>query len=558
MDEKDKRSNNSIHTELTNDLHFLALEVKHLLALVKETISTMHFSKLEKVKKRIDYIENLESRIKTLSYDAIFKLKTKDKAFILNYRVLIRITECLAKIGDFLVQAANQVIYIQDLEAFKKHDLSAFYDCIEQQLDRIHQAFSEVDKKKANQICESEIILDQLYLQQFNYIQDNISKKAKSSDMLTLLFIVRYFERIGDSFLNIGESILNISIGDTLNIKHYRKLEKVVKDLSNKKEMVSYDFKPFLFSRSGCKVGRLLLIRHSRNHIKSEKLFYKQGDTVKIVEEIEGLKLWNKNVPGTTPEIRWKSVEKENSTLVVNYIKGENLLNIILGEAKNGKVKKVSFALQKKLNQIWTANSKKSSSKSKMVKQIVNRKEAITNVHEDFFEEFTIGAEKKTISFQKMLNEAKEIEKNVSIPFKVLCHGDFNLDNVIYNEDKDNIYFVDVHRSAYHDYAQEISIFIVSSLRIKLEDSFVRKKINTICTELFEFAKDFAARNGDTYFEARLAFGLFRSFVTSTRFVSDDEWYHKMRMNALVVFDKIEASKKSLKTLKIDLDEILE
>lgn len=557
MTDFDIRNNNTISTELTNDLHFLIIEVKHLLTLVKDTINTVNQSKLEKAKKRIDYIENLESRIKTLSYDAIFKLKTKHKPLILNYRALINITSNLSRISDFMILAANQINHIQDNENFKDYNLSPFYECIDKQLDLIHQAFTEIDVKTAKEICKSEVQLDQLYLDQFNYIQENISNKEKSPDMITLLFIVKYFERIGDSLLNIGESILNISIGDSLNIKYYQKLEEVVKKLSNKNKTVVYDFKPFLFSRSGCKVGRLMLAYETENGTLQEKFFYKQGDTDKIKEEIEGLELWNKKAPQTAPTLLWKSIEKENSTLVVNYVQGKNLLNIILGDSKNSDVIRIADALQKKLDQIWSSNKIDKSIKSKTVKQIINRKDAISNVHENFFEEFTFGKKNKVLNFDKMLLDAKKLEKEISIPFKVLCHGDFNLDNVLFQETGENIYFVDVHRSGYSDYAQEIAVFIVSCLRIKIEDLYVRKKIKTLCNQIFEFAKDFAIRNEDESFQARLAFGLFRSFVTSTRFVSDDVWYDKMRMNAILVYKELKASEDDLNSLTINLDKIL-
>lgn len=556
MGDQKLRHSNTINTELTNDLHFLTLELIHLLDLVQETLSPVDPNRLEKVRKRIDYIENLESRIKTLSYDAVFKLKSKHKPLILNYRALISITGNLAKIGDFLVQAANQVVYVQNPKEFSDFDLNPFYECIKTQLNKVHVAFSEVDTEIANQLCESEEKLDELYLEQFNFIQENISNKNKGSDMMTLLFIVRYFERIGDSFLNIGEKILNISIGDAVSMKHYRRIEQAVKDISGNKEGVSYEFKPFLFSRSGCKVGRLLLLDPDKE--KKQTLFYKQGDTDKIKEEIDGIELWGHKYPGVVPSIKWEFVDGEDSTLIVNYISGENLLNIVLGNTKNDQVKKVSKVLIDRLAEVWALHTREGVKKSKMMKQVIQRKDAIINVHDDFFEEFTIGKNKEKISFDNIIKESKVLERKVSVPFKVLCHGDFNLDNILYNEQTSTIHFVDVHRSGFKDYAQDVSVFIVSCLRIKLEDPSVKEKINIVCREIFEFAKKFSKNKEDDYFEARFAFGLLRSFVTSTRFVSDDEWYQKMRMKALIVFEALKKNRKDLKDLNFDLKEILE
>ena len=332
---------------------------------------------------------------------------------------------------------------------------------------------------------------------------------------------------------------------------------KSKKDLSKKKEETHYDFKPFLFSRSGCKVGRLLLTREKSGTTIQQKLFYKQGDTVKIVEEIDGLKLWKKISPDTVPEIQWKSIEPTYSTLVVNYLKGDNLLNFLLNGSTTGDVLKMADALAKKLSKVWSNNLQKGKKESGLVKQIVKRKQAIINVHQDFFEEFTIDKNKKPISFGKILNQALKLEQKVQMPFKVFCHGDFNLDNVLFESKSDTIRFIDVHRSGYNDYAQELSVFIVSSLRIKIDDENIQKKIKVLNTALFEFGKKFAKDHNDTYFEARFAFGLFRSFVTSTRFLQDDEWYNKLRMNALTVIKALEHSKKDFKEFSFDIKSIL-
>ncbi len=558
MANSSKRYSNTINTELTNDLQFLVLEVKQLFQLVKETITQCQPQHVSALEKRDNYIHNLKSRIETLSYEAIFKLKSKDKTLILNYRALIRISSNLERIADFLIQAGRQVQYVQDKRQFKSFNLNAIYHCIEEQLNKIHLAFTEVDKKLSEELCKSEVLLDELYLEQFNFIQVNISKKEMSSDMITLLFMVRYFERIGDCFLSIGESILNISIGDSLNIKYYEKLEAVVNDLTQKNETVHYEFKPFLFSRSGCKVGRLRLERISKSGKLEQKLFYKQGEKSKISAEIKGLKRWAKKVPETVPEIVWNTLDGNNSTLVVNYLKGENLLAYLLGESKNTDVKKVSQALQNKLEEVWTTQQNKKKKDSTFVQQVISRKQAIVNVHEDFFEEFKVGKKKKVVNFNQVLKDALQLEKKIQMPFRVLCHGDFNLDNIIYNPDKKSIHFIDVHRSGFNDYAQDVSVFIVSSLRIKLEDTNIKKKSNLLSQDLFAFAKTFAKKHNDDYFEARFAFGLFRSFITSTRFLHDDEWYQKMRMNALTVMEALQASKNNLKKFTFDLNEILD
>ena len=52
----------------------------------------------------------------------------------------------------------------------------------------------------------------------------------------------------------------------------------------------------------------------------------------------------------------------------------------------------------------------------------------------------------------------------------------------------------------------------------------MRARIQDVISRVHDFAAEFARETGDTTFEARLAAGLARSFVTSARFVLDEEF----------------------------------
>ena len=550
-------SSQTIDTELVNDLRFLVVEVTHLLDMVEQAITSLDAKKIPSIMRRDDYVDNLKDRIETLCYHRITKL-TSDTSFLMgHYRALIRISSNLEKIADFLVQAARQIKYIQSQEHFACFDLEEFYNTIREHLELIPMAFTLVSEKIAKRICASEKTLDDLYLKKFLYIQEHIASKNESDDMITLLFMVRYFERAGDALENIGEAILNISMGEALNIRHYKNLELAVKKIFPKNTKISYEFHPILYSRSGCKVGKLIFHERVGDDERIRLLFYKEGMTNKIVEEIDGIKLWNKIAPGTVPKVKWKAIRKNHSTLMMEYFVGENLLSLILKNTPRQQISSIIKLLLVKLDDIWSSNIQKKKVSTEFIKQIISREKDILKVHDDFFDEFTNKETGKVTSFKKILSKAKTIEKKVATPFQVLCHGDFNLDNIIYLEEEKAIRFIDVHRSGYSDYAQEIAVFIVSALRVKVKDPKVKKKIAFACKSIFEFGKEFAGKQGDDYFQVRLAFGLFRSFVTSTRFLFDDEWYGKMRHNAIVMMDTLSEAKGNLKKYSFDLDKIL-
>lgn len=542
-----------ISDDLSNELRFLIQEVKYLYKLVNDDILELNYHPYLYYQKHIHQIDSQKSRIDSLAFEGIQQLNPDQKEEVLQYRSLIKLTRNLEKIAEFFIQAASQLQYIKNKDNFEDIDLCPFFDVIGESLDLIYPAFTQVDTKLAEQLSKNEQILDELYIKLFEWIQTEVSKPEKSADMLTLLFINRYFERMGDKFLKIAEGIINNSIGESLSIKHYERLKEAVKVLSKGDKKADYTFTPFLFSKSGCKVGKLEISSKGN----TRQFFYKQGATGKIQEEIDSLKRWNKSFPGLTPHIMWESKGKTSSTLVVNRLNGTDLLQYSLGDNSQKKVLKAADLLCDQIDEIWTKHTKKSRISSSTIRQIKKRESAILKIHKDFYQEVKIKGITKPVKFNKLIDKAALIEKLVKTPVLVLAHGDFNLDNIFYNEEQNKIYFIDTHRSDFKDYAQEIAVFIVSALRTKVEEENAKEKLNALCKTLFEFGINFSRKQNDQYFQARLALGLFRSFITSTRFQYNDEWYNLLRKNAILTFEQLESSKKNLKDFKFNLDLIL-
>lgn len=542
-----------ISDDLSNELRFLIQEVKYLYNLVNDDILELSYHPYLYYQKHIHQIDSQKSRIDSLAFEGIQQLSPDQKEEVLQYRSLIKLTRNLEKIAEFFIQAASQLQYIKNKENFEDVDLRPFFDVIGESLDLIYPAFTQVDTKLAEQLSKNEQILDELYINLFEWIQSEVGKPEKSADMLTLLFINRYFERMGDKFLKIAEGIINNSIGESLSIRHYERLKEAVKFLSKGDKNAEYNFTPFLFSKSGCKVGKLEITSKG----VTEEYFYKQGAKNKIQEEIDSLKSWNTYFPGLTPHIMWESKGKTSSTLVVNRLNGTDLLQFCLGDNSRQRILKAGDILCEKVDEIWSKQLKKSRSSLNTIKQIKKRESAILKIHRDFYQEVKIEGISKTVKFKKLIDKAAQIEKLVKTPVLVLAHGDFNLDNIFYNEEKNKIHFIDTHRSAMRDYAQEIAVFIVSALRTKVEEENAKLKLNALCRKLFDFGLAFSKKNNDDFFQARLALGLFRSFITSTRFQYNDDWYNLLRKNAIITFEQLETNKKNLKGFKFNLDLIL-
>ena len=47
-----------------------------------------------------------------------------------------------------------------------------------------------------------------------------------------------------------------------------------------------------------------------------------------------------------------------------------------------------------------------------------------------------------SLSFDELLEKAKAIEEELAVPFSVMIHGDFNIDNMICDFEKDKVVFI--------------------------------------------------------------------------------------------------------------------
>jgi len=134
--------------------------------------------------------------------------------------------------------------------------------------------------------------------------------------------------------------------------------------------------------------------------------------------------------------------------------------------------------------------------------------------------------------FDDLVRLAAAREARLAAPFSVHIHGDFNLDNVIYDPAEKKIHFIDLHRSRYMDYVQDVSVFMISNYRLQVQDIPVRRRLAGVACDVHAVASKFARSQNDKTYEYRLALGLARSFASSTRFVFDKSHARRMFIRA--------------------------
>ncbi|MDB4068442.1 phosphotransferase [Pseudomonadales bacterium] len=521
---------------LNVDLRFLILEVKKQARASASVVDKPSPAKIKKINVREHFIDNLKDTLESKCY---FNIHREEEGQINQFRAIITIAVNLERCADFFISIANQMSHVKEPEEFLEFNIKRYYQVIYKAIDAIYPALSENNLELAQTICDYEQVLDDYYNETAALIRAKLHQPGKVDDLLTLLAIAQYLERVGDSFLNIGEAILDIRLGEQLGILQFRNLQKGLASQNININDSNIQFKPIMNTRSGCRVARISLTTADSGE---QALFYKEGAVDKIEDEVRGLALWQEKFPGLTPKIVWHEAKKNSATMLLEYIEGDDLLKILINGGS--RLDQAMEMLTKQQMQVWKKSHKNKAVKSDYVTQLLSRRSDIQSVHPGLFE--------ASHGLDLMIKEARKIERQLPAPFSTLIHGDFNADNIIFQFDQPQMYYVDVHRSGYGDYVQDVSVFLISNLRVPLFSSEVRQRLNMANQGMYECAASYAVRQKDKMFQARLALGLFRSLITSTRFVFDKKFSAELIDRAKLIVDDLKAHEGKLNRFKIN------
>ncbi len=504
------------------DLQFLILEVKKQARASLSAIEKPTPAKVSRIRVREDYVDNLKNTLENKSYFNIHQ-QVEEERQVNYFRALITIGSNLERCADFFEHIAEEMLHVDEPGVFEEFELKQYYTTIYKALDLIYPAFSDNDLDMAQKICDYEQDIDDLYEASYTKIRSHLRQRKGVDDMLSLLTIIRYLERVGDSFLNIGEAILDIHVGEKMGIKQFRHLRRGLESQGINIGSSDVQFQPIMNTRSGSRVAKIFDEHQNR-------VFYKEGPKDKIDEEVAGINLWETRFPGSTPQVLYHDSRKNHSTILLEYIDGTDLLEILINR-KGRQMDQAMQLLENNLVRVWDESRKRKSVKVSYISQLMRRKGDIQSVHSHLF---SLDDE-----LDQLLADAKKLEKDLKAPFSMLIHGDFNVDNILFQLENDRMYYVDVHRSGYGDYAQDVSVFLVSNFRIPIFSSDVRKRLNEANRRIYACASAYAAKNKDRDFDARLALGLFRSLITSTRFMFDKGFSADMFQRAILILREL-------------------
>jgi len=543
-----------IPKSIRENLRFLIIEVSSQVDNLQTYFDTYSVTVAKRIFDRSGYTNNLKTSIHSSCLSRLTHVKVvHSEASLL--RSLETIATDLVRITELCRDCIQQVGYLNDTGHLPSKLYISLLGRIGKGIQMIDTAIDKGDTQLALKIGLIENRLDRVYRKLLKkHTRDLKSQKKKYiEDLVPALFVAHSIEQMGDVLLNISEAIISANLGQPFNTERYHSLQASVEQLSGVENGSGLVLESVAQTRSGSGISGLSTTDQEGNE---HLAIFKDGQKRKVKEERQGVESWHEIFPGLAPKILSYHKHGQSAALLIEHLAGLTFEQILLHEPAK-LLDQTMKQLQKTLKSIWKETRTKKSVSANYMEQLAKRLDAVYALHPEFMQGNSQICGTEVLSFDVLLRQARKYEAGLKAPFSVYIHGDFNVDNIIYDPLERKINFIDLHRSDYMDYVQDISVFMVSNYRLRVVDPEIRRRIGNLSCCFYDFTSAYANKTGDSTFDLRLALGLARSFATSTRFVVDKTLARAMWLRARYLLEIVLATNpKQAKNFRLPIKEI--
>ncbi|MGE4504928.1 MAG: PhoU domain-containing protein [Desulfovibrionaceae bacterium] len=528
---------------LDENFKFIVIEVVNQIRTTREFMNNPTRELHGKITSRDDYIDNLKTIIENKCYACINADKNLGPRRLNRIRAMQVMSVNLEKIADYVVNIVRQMGYLDDQTFMRRYDLDEIFTIILSGAELIRSSFREEDMPGALAICKTENELDRVFKVNFDRIMQDLGTGKNIQNLVTSLFIFRYFERVGDALLNIGEAIIFSILGERIKIEQFDALQRTLSESGFADSFSDIDFQAIWGTRSGCRIGRVDQRAQSADRPQGAQQpqgsIYKEGSLEKIRKERDNIRRWKSIFPGLVAEIYGFHEEGDKGSLLVEFLPGCTLDEVVL-TADREVMENALFIFEQTVRETWLTTLKREPVKTDYMHQLKRRLDAVLQVHPEFRRLPLTMGDSRILSTEELLDRCEEKERTLEAPFSVFIHGDFNINNMVVNHEAQRLHYIDLYRSRDYDYIQDASVFLVSNFRMPLFEPQMRERINLVIGEFYRFVAQFALEQGDETWQARLAFALARSFYTSTRFEMNHAFAKEMFHRSIFLLERID------------------
>ncbi len=529
----------AVEDPIVRNLRYLIAEVIRQVDDAYRALENHDLDLARKVEERDDYIDLLKYSIARLAFgfeDAVEDMEADRR------RAMFIVAASLEHIGDLAVNQANQVRFLNcksyNLETFH---INKFYNVVRKSLDRLLPAITKGKDRTIQQICNSEARLDKMYADNLARIVGYMKDPTQNhSGLLTFVFILKLYERMGDELLNIGEALLQQGGKERLKFHQWKVFQDVIESSTGlDRNSPSYRFEDILGTRSGHRIASV--------ESEDKSAIFKEGFSRKIEEELEKIKMWNSRFPSLVPQILNVEKQGERAAIVIEYIDGVLLQDVIVNEPDSRLVEVMNVFLAE-VRKIWEATMQRQRVESSAISQIRSRLPAVFAMHPQFQQLRSKRLSIGNISKPKLTSILDRLDKHKQkwpSPVSVWIHGDFNTNNIIYSHKNRSIHYIDVHRSRPGDPAEDVAVFMLSNIRLPLSDPVLRSRFAIINRAMLSMFRNFAESVEDEFAERRLALSVAKNYIGSSRFEIDRDRAEEFFLRGVGILDELLSSLRS-------------
>lgn len=462
----------------------------------------------DEIVERDDVVDNLNLSLEERCFD-LAATGTLDRWQLRTVRATVKVASNLERIGDAGTHIAKRVRLIHlDGVSPTPFDIDGIGKLALQAVEEAVQSFLLQDEDLARSACMREPELDALYVSHLEELRARLGVSPDDAHfLLHLNSVLKYLEKVADYTLNIGEQTIFLVTGRRLKFSQYQQLDRLMVGSA----AGSVGFSPYWDGISGALVARL-----EGNDVP---VIYKEGSRRKIQEEIDKLEAWQRIAAQHIPKVLGSVSLKDRQALLREFVEGTVLSELYRSTADLRSKLHATEKLLEAVEFVWSTTLTATAPKVNYVQQIRRRLPDIVALHPELAGVLEGEGSAGRPGLGRLLDLAGAIEPEIAPPFSVWLHGDFNANNVVYHPVREEIKFVDVHRSELGDLLQDIGVFLLSMDRRSDVSIPARSDLMVINRRVEEFARHFAEAHGDSNFHRRLLLSSARAHVTSARVV---------------------------------------
>ncbi len=533
---------------LRENLHFLLVETVSNLALMKDYLDQPSLSIASRLMERQGYVESLR---RTIQDRALRQMAASDKreADRQRYRSLEVIATHLERIAELCRDAVVQGGHMRDPRRLRLKAYRKMLERVDDAMALIEPALQEQNTTQALKIGKVERKLDRDYRRMLTQSAKALKQERRPVDTINQILLAHRIEQMGDALLAISEAIIAVCLGQHVNTERFHALAESVGDLKAVNGLDELQVVSLAQTRSGSAVNAL------SDEDEVTHAVFKDGRKRKLKEERQRVEDWHEILPGLAPKILSYRKRGDSASLLIEHLAGETFEQILL-HGSDPLLQEAFGRLNKTLKRIWRETQDDKPVTADYIGQLEKRLPDVYAIHPQFQTSACAIGGLQLPAFKQQMSRLRQLEKGLKAPFSVYIHGDFNVDNIIYDPGEGRINFIDLHRSRHMDYLQDVSVFMVSCYRLRVFDPRIRRRIQGLCNDFYRFARQYARRQGDSSFETRLALGLIRSFITSTRFILDKSLSLAMFNRAVYLTERLLQAQTDKRVFQLPIEEV--